>query len=67
MKFEIIAKDKNTKARAGIFSTDHGNIQTPCFMPVGTQGSVKTLSPLDLHDCQAQIILGNTYYLYLKP
>ena len=67
MKFEIIAKDKNTKARAGNIYTDHGDIQTPCFMPVGTQGSVKTLSPLDLQDCKAQIILGNTYYLYLKP
>ena len=67
MKFELIAEDKNTRARAGKIYTDHGTIETPCFMPVGSQGSVKTLSPQDLHDCNVEIILGNTYYLYLKP
>lgn len=65
MKFEITAADNKT--RAGIIHTDHGIIETPCFMPVGSQGSVKTLSPQDLHNCKAQIILGNTYYLYLRP
>lgn len=65
MKFELDASDN--KARAGKIYTAHGVIETPCFMPVGSQGSVKTLSPLDLNNCGAQIILGNTYYLYLRP
>lgn len=55
------------KARAGRISTPHGEIETPIFMPVGTVGSVKTLSPQELTDCGAQIILGNTYHLYLRP
>ena len=67
MRFEITARDKDTKARIGKIYTDHGIIETPCFMPVGSQGSVKTLSPKDLNECDVQIILGNTYYLYLKP
>lgn len=54
-------------ARAGTLQTSRGTIQTPIFMPVGTQGSVKTLSPHDLDDCGAQIILGNTYHLMLRP
>ncbi|XPV77331.1 MAG: tRNA guanosine(34) transglycosylase Tgt [Desulfovibrio sp.] len=55
------------KARLGELETAHGVIQTPIFMPVGTQGTVKSLSPLDLHEIKAQIILGNTYHLYLRP
>ena len=55
------------KARAGRILTDHGEIQTPIFMPVGTQGTVKTLPPRDLLEAGAQIILGNTYHLYLRP
>lgn len=54
-------------ARAGRIFTPHGEIETPIFMPVGTVGSVKTLSPLELSECGAQIILGNTYHLYLRP
>ncbi|OFX90111.1 MAG: tRNA guanosine(34) transglycosylase Tgt [Bacteroidetes bacterium GWF2_33_16] len=68
MKFEICAKDLKTKARAGELTTDHGKIQTPIFMPVGTAGSVKGVNQRDLiDDVGAQIILGNTYHLYLRP
>jgi queuine/archaeosine tRNA-ribosyltransferase len=64
-KFKIIAKDK--RARAGVLQTAHGVVETPIFMPVGTQASVKSLSPEDLKEAGAQIILGNTYHLYLRP
>ena len=67
MKFKEIHKDNGSKARAGLISTDHGEIETPIFMPVGTQASVKTLSPKELEEVQAKIILGNTYHLYLRP
>lgn len=68
MKFEIFSKDIKTKARAGELTTDHGKIQTPIFMPVGTVGSVKGVNQRDLiEDVGAQIILGNTYHLYLRP
>lgn len=68
MKFTVITKDKNSKAKTGIVETDHGKIQTPIFMPVGTVGSVKGVHQRDLvEDIQAQIILGNTYHLYLRP
>ncbi len=65
--FTVLKKDKNTKARRGIYQTPHGIIQTPVFMPVGTQGTVKALSPKDLHDNEVQIILNNTYHMYLRP
>jgi queuine tRNA-ribosyltransferase len=64
-KFELIAT--SGAARAGIIQTDHGVIETPVFMPVGTLGSVKSLSPEELMEAGAQIILGNTYHLYLRP
>lgn len=68
MQFEIIQKDTTTKARAGIIHTAHGSIETPIFMPVGTLGTVKAVHQRELlHDIQAQIILGNTYHLYLRP
>ena len=68
MKYSIEAKDTLSKARAGVLETPHGKIQTPIFMPVGTIGSVKAVSQQDLkEDVQAQIILGNTYHLYLRP
>ncbi len=68
MKFELIAKEAQTKARAGEITTDHGKIKTPIFMPVGTVGSVKGVNQKDLiEDVKAQIILGNTYHLYLRP
>lgn len=65
--FDLEFTDVGSKARAGRIATPHGVIETPIFMPVGTVGSVKTLSPKDLDDCGAQIILGNTYHLYLRP
>jgi queuine tRNA-ribosyltransferase len=68
LKFKLINQDKVTKARAGEIETSHGIIQTPIFMPVGTVGSVKAVQQKDLSDdIKAQIILGNTYHLYLRP
>jgi queuine tRNA-ribosyltransferase len=65
--FELLANDPDSKARCGKLTTPHGVIETPIFMPVGTQGSVKTLHPDDLHAFNTQIILGNTYHLWLRP
>ena len=68
MKFELQATDKFSNARAGLITTDHGPIETPIFMPVGTVGSVKAVHQRELdEDIKAQIILGNTYHLYLRP
>jgi len=68
MKFTIEKSDSKSDARAGVLTTDHGSIQTPIFMPVGTQGTVKGVHQHELHDpISAQIILGNTYHLYLRP
>ncbi|MBU0502534.1 MAG: tRNA guanosine(34) transglycosylase Tgt [bacterium] len=66
-KFEIIKKSKKSKARVGKIHTPHGVIDTPMFMPVGTMATVKTMSPRNLNEIGAQIILGNTYHLYLRP
>jgi len=65
--FEITHQDKNSHARCGVIHTDHGDIETPIFMPVGTQASVKTLDSFDLEKINSQIILGNTYHLHLRP
>ena len=68
MKFELQSTDSMTSARAGVLTTAHGPIETPVFMPVGTVGSVKAVHPWELkNDIKAQIILGNTYHLYLRP
>jgi len=68
LSFQLFTTDKNSKARAGKIVTDHGEIHTPVFMPVGTAGSVKAVSQQQLiNDVKAQIILGNTYHLYLRP
>ena len=68
MTFELQYTDSKTNARAGVITTDHGKIETPIFMPVGTVGSVKGLTVRDLkEEVKAQIILGNTYHLYLRP
>lgn len=68
MNFQIIQADPNSKARAGEITTAHGKIETPIFMPVGTVGSVKSVHQQELkEDIRAQIILGNTYHLYLRP
>ncbi len=65
--FELTHQDKKSRARTGIIHTDHGDIQTPMFMPVGTQATVKTLDSLDLKNLNAEIILSNTYHLHLRP
>ena len=65
--YELLHKDKTTGARRGIVHTPHGDIQTPVFMPVGTQATVKSLAPEELKEIGAQIILSNTYHLYLRP
>lgn len=68
MQFELLNQDANTSARRGVLVCDHGTIQTPVFMPVGTVGAVKGLHIKDLRDeLRAQIVLGNTYHLYLRP
>ena len=68
MKFELQHTDNLSNARAGLISTDHGDVETPIFMPVGTVGSVKAVQMYELkEDIKAQIILGNTYHLYLRP
>src|SRR3974390_2744475 len=68
LTFEINSTDNQSSARAGKIQTDHGEILTPIFMPVGTAGSVKAVSQQELNDLvRAQIILGNTYHLFLRP
>ena len=68
LNFSVISKDNNSKARAGYFQTDHGIVETPAFMPVGTQGTVKAVNQNFLEDdIKAQIVLSNTYHLYLRP
>jgi len=68
MQFDLLAEDKNSSARAGLIHTDHGRIETPIFMPVGTAGTVKAVHQRELlDDVKAEIILGNTYHLYLRP
>jgi len=68
LKLNIIAKDKHSKARTGWFETDHGKVETPIFMPVGTQGTVKAVNQHYLEKkIKAQIVLSNTYHLYLRP
>lgn len=66
-EFRVIAEDPETRARAGELVTPHGVVETPVFMPVGTQATVKTLAPSDLHEIGAEIILANAYHLYLRP
>src|SRR5467141_4552336 len=65
--FDLLATDPRSKARRGRLTTAHGVIDTPAFIPVGTQGSVKAVSPRELHELNAQIVLGNTYHLFVRP
>src|SRR5688572_4573142 len=65
--FELTGKDGSSLARRGRLTTGHGVIETPIFMPVGTQGTVKAISPVELHQLGAQVILGNTYHLFIRP
>src|SRR3989475_1565432 len=65
--FELLTTDRDSKARHGRLMTAHGAIETPAFMPIGTQGTVKAVSPRELRELNAQIILGNTYHLFVRP
>src|SRR5260370_2396648 len=65
--FELLAQDRQSRARHGRLTTAHGAIETPAFMPVGTQGSVKAVSPRELRELNAPIVLGNTYHLFVRP
>jgi queuine tRNA-ribosyltransferase len=65
--FELTATDRNTRARRGRLKTAHGVVETPAYMPVGTQGSVKAVSSRELVELESQIILGNTYHLFVRP
>jgi queuine tRNA-ribosyltransferase len=67
LSFELIKKDTRTHARRGRVNLPHGSVETPIFMPVGTYGTVKGMTPRDLEEAQAQIILGNTFHLWLRP
>lgn len=67
LSFELIKKDPRTHARRGRVNLPHGTVETPIFMPVGTYGTVKGMTPRDLEEAQAQIILGNTFHLWLRP
>ena len=67
IEFQVIKQHSHSAARLGRLFTPHGEIETPAFMPVGTQGTVKALSPEDIIQCGSDIILGNTYHLYLRP
>ena len=67
MHFEVLATDIVSRARRGRLNTAHGVIETPVFMPVGTQGTVKATTPSELLEVGAQVILGNTYHLFLRP
>ena len=66
-RFELLKQDRTSAARRGRLTTPHGAVETPAFMPVGTRGSVKGLTPQQIHDTGSQIILANTYHLLLRP
>ncbi len=65
--FKLLKKDSRTHARRGELTLTHGKVQTPIFMPVGTYGTVKGMTPRDLEEAAAQIVLGNTFHLWLRP
>ena len=67
LRFKLLKKDESSRARLGEITTLHGTVNTPAFMPVGTQATVKSLTPDEVRNCGAEIILGNTYHLYLRP
>jgi len=67
LKFELVARDRNSRARAGLLHTPHGVVETPAFMPVGTAGTVKGMTQTELEELGVQVLLANTYHLYLRP
>ena len=66
-RFPFTLLETDQHARRGTLQLPHGAVQTPCFMPVGTYGSVKGITPAELHELGAQVVLGNTFHLYLRP
>jgi len=66
-EFHVTAQEPHSAAHTGVFETPHGPLLTPVFAPVGTQATVKTLTPRDLHELEASLVLANTYHLYLRP
>jgi queuine tRNA-ribosyltransferase len=67
VSFTVVQRDKDSRARLGVLHTDHGTVETPVFMPVGTQATVKTMTPEEVKELGGRIILSNTYHLYLRP
>jgi queuine tRNA-ribosyltransferase len=67
LKFSVVKNSESSRARAGIFETDNGIVETPAFMPVGTQGTVKAVNQKTLEEIKSRIVLSNTYHLYLRP
>ncbi|NLV46118.1 MAG: tRNA-guanine transglycosylase, partial [Candidatus Hydrogenedentes bacterium] len=67
VEFSLLHKDPDTDARTGVLRLPHGTVETPVFMPVGTQASVKSLDSRELRELGVEILLGNTYHLYLRP
>ena len=67
VSFEFQLQAREGRARAGVFNTPHGDILTPIFAPVGTQATVKSITPAQLHEIDANLVLANTYHLYLRP
>ncbi len=67
LKFELVARDRNSRARCGLLHTPHGVVETPAFMPVGTAGTVKGMAQAELEELGVQVLLANTYHLYLRP
>ena len=67
MNFKILKKSKTSKARLGFLETDHGVVETPCLVPVATQGVIKTLDSKEAEETKSQILIANTFHLHLKP
>ncbi|HOJ40710.1 MAG TPA: tRNA-guanine transglycosylase, partial [bacterium] len=67
LNFQVLARDKESKARTGLLTTDHGLVHTPCFMPVATWGTVKTLSSEEVRQIGAEIVIANAYHLWRRP
>src|SRR3989344_1280844 len=67
MSFQILKKDSSSKARTGILKTTHGEVRTPVFLPIGTKGTVKSVRNDELHDWGAEMLLANTYHLWMQP
>ena len=67
LRFELVKTCRQSGARLGLLHTPHGTVETPCYMPVGTQATVKAMTPRELKEAGAGVVLANTYHLYLRP